>query len=127
MVRQMKEDAKGKSEEELAPSHAMSCQAQVPELIAAQVACHEHMQLVDGHELLEPDGELFAGATALPNARGNRQIATRLNTVIRIPGLRPSSVGKRRARKKLPAPPAEVPEHGNTLPLPFSPSPLGLY
>ena len=78
----------------------MSCHEQVPDLIAAHAASHDQMTLVDGSELLEHDRELFADGYEHPNERGCRQIAMRLNTVIRVPGLRPSSVGKRRKRRK---------------------------
>ena len=86
-------------DEEVWPSHAMSCHEQVPELIATHVASHEQMRLIDGLELLDHDKELLADGFEHPNARGCRQIAMRLNGVIRIPSLRPSSVGKRRKRK----------------------------
>ena len=82
------------------PSHAMSCHEQVPDLIATHVASHDQMTLVEGLELLEHDPELFADGCEHPNERGCRQIATRLNAVMRVPGLRPSSVGKRRKRRK---------------------------
>ena len=82
------------------PSHAMSCHEQVPDLIATHVDSHDQMTLVEGLELLEHDPELFADGCEHPNERGCRQIATRLNAVMRVPGLRPSSVGKRRKRRK---------------------------
>ena len=109
------------SDEQLRP-HAASCHEQLPELLAAHVARHEQMRLIDGLELVDHDPALFAGATGCPNARGHRQMATRLNAVLRIPGLRPSSVGKRRPRRlALPEAPAEPDNY--TLPLPFATQP----
>lgn len=81
------------------PIHSTSCYQQVPAFIAAHVALHEQMTLVDGMELLDQDAQLVADSLAHPNADGCRQIATRLNAVMRVPGLRPSSVGKRRKTK----------------------------
>ena len=78
------------------PSHGMSCHEQVPSFIAAHTAPHDQMTLIDGLELTDHDPDLFADGYEHPNERGCRQIATRLNTVMRVPGLRPSSVGKRR-------------------------------
>lgn len=78
------------------PSHGMSCHEQVPSFIAAHVAPHDQMTLIDGLELMDHDPALFADGYEHPNERGCRQIATRLNAVMRVPGLRPSSVGKRR-------------------------------
>ena len=86
-------------DEEAMPSHPMSCHEQVPSLIAMHVTPHEQMTLIDGLELLEHDPALLADGYEHPNERGCRQIATRLNAVMRIPGLRPSSVGKRRKKK----------------------------
>ena len=60
------------------------------------------MKLIDGLELLDHDTALLADGYEHPNERGCRQIAMRLNGVIRIPSLRPSSVGKRRKRKGKP-------------------------
>ena len=78
------------------PSQGMSCHEQVPSFIAAHTAPHDQMTLIDGLELTDHDPDLFADGYEHPNERGCRQIATRLNTVMRVPGLRPSSVGKRR-------------------------------
>ena len=116
-------------DEEAWPSHGMSCHKQVPELIAAQVAVHDQMRLIDGLELIEHDPELFADGYEHPNARGCRQIATRLNGVIRIPSLRPSSVGKRRKRKVKPkekAQPKAKTSKGRTKTLPPAPDLLQL-
>lgn len=85
--------------EGLLPSHRLSCHEQVPGLIAAHAAAHDNMTLVDGLELLEHDPNLLADGYEHPNARGCRQVAMRLNTVMRLPGLRPSLVGKRRKRQ----------------------------
>lgn len=107
-------------DEEASPSHAMSCHEQVPALIAAQVGTHDQMTLVDGQELMEHDAELLADGCEHPGERGCRQIAQRLNAVMRVPGLKPSSVGKRRkkrtSRKKETAP---APEPNDTMSLPF--------
>ena len=51
-------------------------------------------------ELMEHDATLLADGYEHPNQQGCRQIAQRLNGVIRVPGLRPSSVGKRRKKRK---------------------------
>ncbi len=107
-------------DEETSPSHAMSCHEQVPSLIAAQVGTHDQMALVDGLELMEHDAELLADGYEHPNERGCRQVATRLNAVMRVPGLKPSSVGKR--RKKRPSRKKEtalLPEPNDTMALPF--------
>jgi hypothetical protein len=76
------------------------------------------MTLLDGLELLEHDAALLADGCEHPNERGCRQIATRINTVMRVPGLRPSSVGKRRKPRK-----RVVREHkdfgSDSAPLPF--------
>ncbi len=86
-------------DEEASPSHTMSCYEQVPSFLAAHAAPHDQMTLVDGLELMEHDAALMADGYEHPNEQGCRQIATRLNAVIRVPGLRPSSVGKRRKHK----------------------------
>lgn len=103
-------------DEEASPSHPMSCWEQVPTLIAAHAAPHDQMTLVDGLELLEHDGALLADGAEHPGERGCRQIAMRLNAVIRVPGLRPSSVGRRRQRSRK----AEPEPESDTLPLPFA-------
>lgn len=97
-------------DEGFAPTHPRSCHAQVPELIAAQVATHDQMTFVDGLELLEHDASLFADGSVHPNERAHRRIATRLNAVMRIPGLRPSSVGRRRPKKAARAAAPQPPE-----------------
>lgn len=94
------------------PSHARSCHAQVPSLIAEQVAPYDQMTLVDGLGLLDHDPALLADGHGYPNERGCRQIALRLNAVIRVPGLRPSSVGKRRKRKRARTERARTPRQG---------------
>ena len=104
-------------DEQAWPSHHMSCFEQVPSFIAAHVAPHDNMVLVDGLELLEHDAALMADGYEHPNERGFRQIATRLNAVIRVPGLRPSSVGKRRRHRTLA--PVEPVAPGGMLSLPF--------
>ena len=87
-------------DEEAWPSHAMSCHEQVPALIQAQASRYKQMTLIDGLELMEHDPGLLGDGYEHPNERGCRQIASRLNAVIRIPGLRPSSVGRRRKKRK---------------------------
>lgn len=105
-------------DEEASPSHGMSCFEHVADLIAAQVESFDNMTLLDGLELLEHDAALLADGCEHPNERGCRQIATRINTVMRVPGLRPSSVGKRRKPRK-----RVVREHkdfgSDSAPLPF--------
>jgi hypothetical protein len=105
-------------DEEASPSHGMSCFEHVADLIAAQVESFDNMTLLDGLELLEHDAALLADGYEHPNERGCRQIATRINTVMRVPGLRPSSVGKRRKPRK-----RVVREHkdfgSDSAPLPF--------
>lgn len=105
-------------DEEAYPSHAMSCFEHVPDLIAAQVESFENMTLLDGLELLEHDAGLLADGFEHPNERGCRQIATRINAVMRVPGLRPSSVGKRRKPRKRPVQESKAPEAGSA-PLPL--------
>jgi hypothetical protein len=107
-------------DEEAWPSHGMSCYKQVPDLIAAQVAVHEQMVLVDGLELLDHDAKYFADGYEHPNEAGCKQIANRINAVMRVPGLRPSSVGRRRKHKSRALPAAPVKEATNMLQLPFS-------
>ena len=107
-------------DEEAWPSRSNSCFDQVPSFIQAHAAPHDQMRVIDGLELLEHDAALLADGYEHPGERGMRQIATRLNAVIRVPGLRASSVGRRRPRKRKALPeatPDEVPN--NTLPLPF--------
>ena len=104
-------------DEQAWPSHGMSCHEQVPALIQARVATHENMSLIDGLELLDHDEALLADGFEHPNERGCRQIATRINAVIRVPGLRPSSVGKRRKRRKPPTAPVEPQVDTMTLPI----------
>ena len=105
-------------DETRSPSRTISCFEQIPMLLAAHTAPHDEMMLVDGHDLLDHDEALFADGCEHPNERGCRQIATRMNAVIRVPGLKPSSVGKRRKRKALPA--AEEPLLADMLPLPLN-------
>lgn len=102
------------------PSHGMSCYEQVPTFLEAHAAPHDQMTIVDGLDLLEHDPALLADGYEHPNARGCRQIATRMNAVIRVPGLRPSSVGKRRKpRKRKKEPEIVVPMQVDMTPLPF--------
>ena len=105
-------------DEAASPSHGMSCWEQMPALITAQVAKHPHMSVVDGLELVEHDPAFFADGCEHPNERGCRQIATRLNAVIRVPSLRPSLVGRR--RKKQPALLEREAQDSDTLPLPLT-------
>ncbi len=100
------------------PSHAMSCHEKVPALIEACVSSHPQMHLVNGLELLDHDASLLADGYEHPNEQGNRQIATRMYAVMRVPGLRPSSVGKRRA-KRATASVREAPADNNNLRLPL--------
>lgn len=106
-------------DEELWPSHVMSCFDQVPSFIAAHAAPYDQMSVVDGLELLDHDPAILADGFEHPGQRGMRQIATRLNGVIRIPGLRPSSVGKRRRRRKALPQAQETEPVDNTMMLPF--------
>ena len=107
--------------EEAWPSHGMSCYKQVPDLIAAQVAVHEQMVLVDGLELLDHDAKYFADGYEHPNEAGCKQIANRINAVMRVPGLKPSSVGHRRKRKRKRKTTltAAAAENTSMLPIPF--------
>lgn len=86
--------------EEAWPSHAMSCYEKVPALIEASVSAHPQMRMVDGLGLIDHDACLLADGFEHPGKLGNRQIATRINAVMRVPGLRPASVGKRRRRRR---------------------------
>ena len=98
-------------DEQAAPTHPRSCYAQIPDFISTAAAAHEQMSFVDGLELVEHETALLADGAVHPNERAHRKIATRLNAVMRIPGLRPSSVGRRRpkktARKAAPQPPED--------------------
>lgn len=87
-------------DEEASPSRSNSCFDQVPSFITAHSAPHDQMVVIDGLDLLEHDSALMADGYEHPGERGMRQIATRLNAVIRVPGLRASSVGRRRPRKR---------------------------
>ena len=106
-------------DEEASPSHPMSCYEQLPSFLSAHCAPHDQMTLIDGMELLDHDPELLADGYEHPNLRGNRQIATRLNAVIRVPGLRPSSVGKRRRRKTQSSAAEEPLSPNDTIAIPF--------
>lgn len=86
-------------DEEAYPSHPKSCFDEVPRLIAEGVALHEQMTLIYGQELLDHEAELLADGIDHPNERGCRQIALRLASVLKAPGARPSSAGRRRKRK----------------------------
>ena len=103
--------------EESTSPHKMSCFEQVPSFIAAHVAPHDQMTLVDGLELMDHDPDLLADGIEHPNKKGCRQIAQRMNAVIRVPGLRPSSVGKR--RKKRARRPVQEHDDNATPPLPL--------
>ena len=83
------------------------------------------MVLVDGLELLDHDPALFADGFEHPNAAGNRQVATRLNAVMRVPGLRPSSVGRRRKKRTRLLPEPVLDENNNTMMLPLEELMLG--
>lgn len=87
-------------DEEAWPSRSNSCFDQVPSFITAHTASHDQMVVIDGLDLLDHDSALMADGYEHPGERGMRQIATRLNAVIRVPGLRASSVGRRRPRKR---------------------------
>ena len=66
-------------DETLSPSHGMSCWARVPAMIAANVATHGEMRLVEGSHLLDGRLVLLADADGHPNEAGARQIAERLH------------------------------------------------
>lgn len=104
-------------DEQASPSHARSCHEQLPTLIAAHVAPHDQMRLVEGDYLLDHDRELLADGLEHPTGPGHRQVATRMNAVIRVPGLRPSSVGKRRGRRRRRKEAGPSPEPSAQLPL----------
>lgn len=105
-------------EEQTCPSHAMSCHEKVPSLIEACVSAHPQMKLIDGLELLDHDASVYADGCEYPGVQGNRKIAQRINAVMRVPGLRPSSVGKRRARRRK-APKVEPLQNDDNLQLPL--------
>lgn len=81
-------------------AHPRSCCEQIPSLLAQHIAKYDNMMLVNGLELMEHDASLLADGCVHPTEQGCRQVATRLNGAMRVPGLRPSSVGKRRKAKK---------------------------
>jgi lysophospholipase L1-like esterase len=105
-------------DEDASPSHPLSCWEQVPDFIAEQVGRYAQMSLVDGLELCDHDASCYADPDAHPNAKGFRQMALRLHAVQSIPGLRPSSVGKRRKARRKPRE-QEPPTTANMIPLPL--------
>ncbi|MBQ9007401.1 MAG: GNAT family N-acetyltransferase [Atopobiaceae bacterium] len=65
------------------PSHAMSCWERVPSMIAANVSAHDEMMLVDGQRLLDHRPDLLADGYEHPNERGSRQVAQRMEVLMR--------------------------------------------
>lgn len=63
--------------------HAGSCVSELGPLLAANVAAHDGMELVDGLSLLDHRVALLADAEEMPGAKGAHQIARRLETRIR--------------------------------------------
>lgn len=82
-------------DEEASPSHAMSCWELVPTMIAANVAVHDEMALVDGLGLMDHEARLLADGYGHPTAKGAAQISRRLQVVM---GSRQGSAQDRRAR-----------------------------
>ena len=64
------------------PDRAGSCIAELGPMIAANVAAHDEMELVDGLSLLDHRVDLLAEAEEMPGAQGAHQIARRLETRI---------------------------------------------
>ncbi len=64
------------------PDRAGSCIAELGPMIAANVAAHDEMELVDGLSLLDHRVALLADAEEMPGAKGAHQIARRLETRI---------------------------------------------
>jgi GNAT superfamily N-acetyltransferase len=69
------------SDEGAYPTHARSCYADIPKLIADAVSRHPLMELVDGHALMDPVPKLYADADH-PDATGHAQIAQRACRVL---------------------------------------------
>lgn len=65
-------------DEQLWPSHKLSCFAKVPIFLAAHTAPHDQMVLVDGLELIDHQKACFADGFEHPNELGNAQLAERL-------------------------------------------------
>ena len=76
------------------PSHAMSCYRQLPSFIAAHVAPHDQMELVDGGRLLDARSSLMADGFEHPGPDGHRQVADRLGAIVSMGRM---SEGERRA------------------------------
>lgn len=70
--------------EELYPTHARSCYAEVDGLIRAAAAPHEHLRVVDASALLDEDalGELLADGSDHPGPAGQKMMAERLSFVM---------------------------------------------
>ena len=65
-------------DERLSPSRRTSCWERVPSMIAANVAVHDQMALVNGLCLMDHDARLITADRVHPNTEGNEQIAKRL-------------------------------------------------
>ncbi len=65
------------------PAHPGSCIADLESMLAANVAAHDGMELVDGSRLIDHHAELLADGEELPGSKGMLQIARRLEKHIR--------------------------------------------
>ena len=80
-------------DEEASPSHAMSCWERVPSMIAANVSVHDEMMLVDGLRLLDHSGTLLADGYEHPSEQGARQVAQRMEVLMRSTMQDPTRLG----------------------------------
>lgn len=65
------------------PMHPGSCIDDLESMLAANVAAHDGMELVDGPRLIDHHAELLADGEELPGSKGMLQIARRLEKHIR--------------------------------------------
>lgn len=69
-------------EEAVSPTHPKSCAADLPLMLAANVAAHDQMRLVEGHDLLRAEKDAFADGGELLSAAGARRVARRLGRTL---------------------------------------------
>lgn len=71
-------------DENVSPSHRLSCWERVPSMIAANASVHDQMALVDGLLLHDHAMTTLADADGHPNAKGASQMAGRLHLAMRL-------------------------------------------
>ena len=69
-------------DEELSPSHRMSCWRRVPSMIEANAAVHDEMVLVDGLRVVDHDPSSFSDVHGHLNAVGAAQVARYLELIM---------------------------------------------